>query len=38
MAGTEGVIGVQFWWPGSRFIAFAVQGTLMKVEQPGGTS
>ena len=36
LAGTEGVAGLQFWSPDSRFIAFAVQGTLKKVEASGG--
>jgi eukaryotic-like serine/threonine-protein kinase len=36
LAGTEGVVGLQFWSPDSRFIAFDVQGTLKKVEASGG--
>lgn len=36
LAGTEGVTGVQFWSPDSRFVAFGVQGTLKKVEASGG--
>ena len=36
LAGTEGVGGLPFWSPDSRFIAFGVQGTLKKVEASGG--
>jgi eukaryotic-like serine/threonine-protein kinase len=36
LAGTEGVTGLQFWSPDSRFIAFGVQGTLKKVDASGG--
>ena len=36
LAGTEGVTGLQFWSPDSRFIAFGLQGTLKKVEASGG--
>jgi Tol biopolymer transport system component len=36
LAGTEGVTGLQFWSPDSRFVAFGVQGTLKKVEVSGG--
>jgi len=36
LAGTEGVGGLQFWSPDSRFIVFGVQGTLKKVEASGG--
>ncbi|HEV2202294.1 MAG TPA: protein kinase [Bryobacteraceae bacterium] len=36
LAGTEGVVGLQFWSPDSRFVAFDVQGTLKKVEASGG--
>jgi Tol biopolymer transport system component len=36
LAGTEGVSGLPFWSPDSRFIAFGVQGTLKKVEASGG--
>jgi len=36
LAGTEGVGGLPFWSPDSRFIAFAVQDTLKKIEASGG--
>jgi serine/threonine protein kinase len=36
LAGTEGVAGLQFWSPDSRFVAVDVQGTLKKVETSGG--
>jgi Tol biopolymer transport system component/predicted Ser/Thr protein kinase len=34
--GTEGAVGVPFWSPDSRFIAFGAQGKLKKIEAAGG--
>jgi len=34
--GTEGIIGLQFWSPDSRFIAFFTPGKLKKVDIAGG--
>jgi len=36
LTGTEGVVGVQFWSPDSRFIAFGAQEKLKKVDPSGG--
>jgi Tol biopolymer transport system component len=37
LAGTEGVLIPAFWSPDSRFIGFAVQGKLKKVDVSGGS-
>ena len=38
LEGTEGATGYSFWSPDSRFIAFAAQGKLKKIEAAGGPS
>ena len=36
LAGTDGVVNSSFWSPDSRFLGFAVQGKLKKVDTAGG--